>query len=280
MRASILMATTAVVGSVGVAVMAQPGGQVGHATVRLWSPMGPLVAGRTGILVLDFKIDEGWHLYWDGLNDSGFPPEIEWKLPPGFELAGPVQWPAPVRHVSPGPIVDHIYEKRVMLMAPIRVPKNAVGTAQIGADLKWLVCKDVCLPGDAHLVDTVQVVAASDPADTPPPREPAEYTAFRARVPVPVPKDAGVEARVGGDAADIRVPGATRITFYPLAACTPPADIINEGSINGRHLHLALVPKPGEEPRLAGVLEVVLGSEPAPRFWSIDTSLAGSGEQK
>lgn len=274
MRASSLLVAVGV-GVATASAVAQPEAPVDHATVRLWSPKPNLEPGRTEMLVLDFTIDDGWHLYWNGLSDTGMPPEVEWKLPPGFEFAGPVLWPAPTRHVAPGGLLDHIYEKRVMLFAEVRAPKDAIGTARIEADLKWLVCSDVCLPGDGHVALDLTIGSIGDgvPFD-------AETKRFLSRVPSKAPKDAGVKVALAGDSCDIRVPGAKKITFYPLAGCTPPADLLNEGVAEGESLRLTVKPRKGKESRVAGVLEVEFPDRPT-KFWTIDTAPAGSpAEQK
>jgi thiol:disulfide interchange protein DsbD len=268
-RASCLL-VAAGLGAVAASVPAQPEA-ADHATVTLWAPKPRLEPGQPEILVLDFTIDDGWHLYWNGLNDSGVPPEIKWKLPPGYELTGPVLWPAPTRHVSPGPLVDHIYEKRVMLMAPIRAPRDARGTAHIEADVHWLVCKNVCLPGGGHVAIDLPA-GPNDYDDIPFDPNAADYEKFRARLPVAAPKDAGVRVTLSGDSCDIRVPGAKKITFFPLKECTPPADLVKEGVAEGEVLHMALKPRKGKEPRVVGVLEVAFGAGSPPKFWTVDTA--------
>ena len=45
----------------------------------------------------------GWHVYWNGRNDTGTPVRITLTVPEGF-AAGDVLWPAPVRHVAAGEI--------------------------------------------------------------------------------------------------------------------------------------------------------------------------------
>ena len=265
--------------AVGVATGAASA-QPEHARVRLICPEGSLIAGVQDVLALDFTIDDGWHLYWNGLNDTGFPPEIDWKLPEGLEITGPVLWPAPTRHVSPGDLVDHIYEKRVMLLVPVRASPDFSGKAHIEADLKWLVCQDVCLRGDAHV--TLDVPVLPSPNDNVRLTRHDDYEVYkrtRGRVPIPAPTRAGVEVDLTGDSCSVRVPGAKTIVFYPLARCTPPADLVHEGSANGERLVITLQPKKGQETRVAGVLEVTVPGEPAPKFWTIDTAPPPAGDE-
>jgi DsbC/DsbD-like thiol-disulfide interchange protein len=180
---------------------------------RMVAERDALVAGQTATLGVVFDIPEGWHLYWNGQSDSGFPIETEWDLPKGF-TPGEQAWPAPARHVSPGEILDHVYYSRVTLVSPISVPVDAApGPVTLKANLKWLVCKDGCIPEDAAVELTLPVVAAGTPTkETPEAKLIAES---RARLPVPVPTDAGVEASLSEQKLSVRVKGASALAFYP-----------------------------------------------------------------
>lgn len=180
---------------------------------RLVAERDALVAGQTATLGVVFDIPEGWHLYWNGQSDSGLPMETEWNLPKGF-TPGEQGWPAPVRHVSPGEILDHVYYGRVTLISPISVPADAApGPVTLKAKLNWLVCKDGCIPEEAAVELTLPVVAAGTPTkETPEAKVIAEA---RARVPVPVPTDAGVEASLSEQKLSVRVKGASALAFYP-----------------------------------------------------------------
>lgn len=257
---------------IGSAAAAQP---EGHATVSLLAEHAAAVPGQVAWIALDFQIDEGWHLYWNGQNDAGLPPEIEWRLPPRYELVGPVQWPAPKRYLLPGEILDHIYEKHFTLLAPLRVPEDAAGRANIAAQLNWLVCKDVCVPGGAT-VELDLPIAAPDSSLPPADRRFAEA---RARIPVAIPKDRGVS--LGFDASGvytITVPGAKQLAFFPGLKSSPLVDRIDGTLAEGERLRLELAPKPGAAPRVVGVLDVLLEGETKHRFWAIDSEAKEKSE--
>ena len=67
-----------------------------HTHVRLVSEQDAIVPGSTFWVGFDFKMDEGWHIYWKNPGDSGLPPKITWHLPSGV-AAGDIQWPKPER---------------------------------------------------------------------------------------------------------------------------------------------------------------------------------------
>jgi thiol:disulfide interchange protein DsbD len=75
---------------------------------------------------------------------------VSWSLPREVS-AGEIQWPIPSRFFS-GHFLNFGYENFVFLMVPVRAVSS--GTSQwveLSAKLKWLVCRDVCVPGKVHL---------------------------------------------------------------------------------------------------------------------------------
>jgi thiol:disulfide interchange protein/DsbC/DsbD-like thiol-disulfide interchange protein len=121
-----------------------------HLTAELVS-LGPAIApGGQQMVGLVLTIEEHWHVYWVNAGDSGEPPKIDWTLPPGF-TASAMQFPIPDR-LPLGPLTDFGYEYEVALPVPISAPANAKpGPAHLDAQVSWLVCSNVCLPGKAHL---------------------------------------------------------------------------------------------------------------------------------
>jgi thiol:disulfide interchange protein len=126
-----------------------------HLHVQLVIPAARLNPGESSNAGLYFKLEPGWHVYWQNAGDSGEPPHIKWALPDGI-TAGPLQFPAPKR-LPLGPLMDFGYENEVLFPFSIDVAKSAKpGTAQLKAHVDWLVCREVCIPGKADLeVDRV-----------------------------------------------------------------------------------------------------------------------------
>jgi DsbC/DsbD-like thiol-disulfide interchange protein len=117
-----------------------------HAKVTLVSEQASVQPGQEFRVGLRFELEKDWHVYWINPGDSGEPPRVEWKLPPQFH-AGPLSWPAP-RRLENGPLVDYGYENEVLLISAIRAPADLEpgGTAKLEANIKWLVCHDICIP--------------------------------------------------------------------------------------------------------------------------------------
>ena len=110
-----------------------------------------------GILTVALRLlpDTHWHTYWKNPGDSGLATRIEWELPDGFE-AGPILWPAPTR-IDVGPLANYGYEGEVLLLTDIQVPRSLPANVPIRARASWLVCEEICIPGDADFALTLPV---------------------------------------------------------------------------------------------------------------------------
>ena len=131
-------------------------------------------------LDLHFAIAPGWHIYWKNPGDSGLPTTVELTLPPGF-ARGATEWPIPQRFAAGG-IVDYGYSGAADLHLAVAAPADlAPGASQtIAAAVKWLVCSNVCIPGERTLSLTL-------PAGMPGKPDPAVAARFAAaRMPLPL----------------------------------------------------------------------------------------------
>lgn len=137
-----------------------------HIEAELIAEQSSLRAGEPVTVALRLKMEKRWHTYWKNSGDSGLPTKITWTLPQGFS-AGPIQWPAP-RRINVGPLTNFGYEGEIFLLTDIQVPAGlAAGTAvPITAKADWLVCEEICIPGDATFSFMLPVgnePAAADP---------------------------------------------------------------------------------------------------------------------
>ena len=133
---------------------------VAHLHVQFVLPQTTLYPGGPNTAGLYFKLEPGWHVYWQNAGDSGEPPRINWTLPQGI-TAGPLQFPAPKR-LPLGPLMDFGYEDEVLFPFSFDVPKSAApGPAALDAKVSWLVCREVCIPGKAELGMRVMLAAGA-----------------------------------------------------------------------------------------------------------------------
>jgi thiol:disulfide interchange protein DsbD len=123
-----------------------------HVNVELIADRDHVRAGSQW-LGLRFALDPGWHVYWLNPGDSGMPPEVQWHLPAGMK-ASPIEWPVPQRIVADG-LVSYGYQNTVVLPVRIAVAADApTSAAVLRASLRWLVCRDICVPGAASIALT------------------------------------------------------------------------------------------------------------------------------
>lgn len=103
-------------------------------------------------------LEPGWHIYWINPGDSGQPPSFKWQLPSGFS-AQEIQWPRPERMQPSKELADFGYHDEVLLPLTIHASStSSLNTSvEFGAEAKWLVCREVCIPEHADLRLTLPV---------------------------------------------------------------------------------------------------------------------------
>ncbi|MBD3219764.1 hypothetical protein GF314_00855 [bacterium] len=182
------------------------------------------------VLLWTFDLADRWHLYGPHRNDTGQPPSVRFDLPDGWR-AGPLEgWPVPERHVVADVILDHIYERRLRLRQTVHHLAGA-SPRQVAAELRWLVCADLCVPGDTVLtLDLPGPVSAGGAA---------RLANHREATPGPLPA-AAATARATADGVVITAPGALRLEFVPDARGPDMVDAIADAVRDGDELHLRL----------------------------------------
>jgi DsbC/DsbD-like thiol-disulfide interchange protein len=162
-----------------------------------------------------FKLDPGWHIYWQNPGDSGVPPHIDWMLSPGL-TAGPITWPQPTR-LGKGSVIDYGYENQVLLRTIIRrhkmEPAGLAGAGgAINATVKYVVCREICIPATAHLnLNVADAIGNATNSDL--------FRQTRAQIPRPAPADWNPIAASQNDIFVLWVKTKTpptSATFYPL----------------------------------------------------------------
>jgi DsbC/DsbD-like thiol-disulfide interchange protein/cytochrome c biogenesis protein CcdA len=158
---------------------------VAHLHVQLVVPEMDLATGKASDAGLYFKLEPGWHVYWENAGDSGEPPHIKWTLPAGI-TAGPLQFPAPQR-LPLGPLMDFGYENEVLFPFTLHAAAPApAGPVTLRAHVDWLVCREVCIPGKADL-EITRVVGSS--AGGPVEPDAALFARLGGKVPGPLPAE-------------------------------------------------------------------------------------------
>jgi thiol:disulfide interchange protein len=121
-----------------------------HLTAELVSLAPSIAPGGTLQVGLVLTLEEHWHVYWLNAGDSGEPPKITWTLPDGITAVA-MQFPIPSR-LPLGPLMDFGYEDEVAFPVQLTAASSVKpGPLHLDAIVNWLVCREVCIPGKAHL---------------------------------------------------------------------------------------------------------------------------------
>jgi DsbC/DsbD-like thiol-disulfide interchange protein len=187
-----------------------------HVSVEIITDTDRPRAGTQG-LGLRFTLEPGWHLYWVNPGDGGAPPEATWHTPAGM-TATPFEWPLPERIDSNG-LVNYGYRGTVLLPLRLAVAADiASAPAAIRADVRWLVCKDMCVSGRGT-VELRWPLARADHAQVP--AWAAAIAAARAKVPPKAPPAWTATAASTPDAFTLEIRSGRReeaATFFPREA--------------------------------------------------------------
>ena len=214
-----------------------------HLTVELVSLAPSIAPGGTLYAGAVFTLEEHWHVYWINAGDAGEPPTIKWTLPDGI-TAGPMQFPIPSR-LPNGPLMDFGYEDEVAFPVQLTVaPTVKPGPVHLDAEVGWIVCERVCIPGKAHLGINLNV----DPSATTPAQPTGALGEALSLIPKSLPP--GAKYTITGGATDFALTlitgkRETNAEFYPATdeqiANAAPQPI--ESLSNGVRLRVRRAPK-------------------------------------
>lgn len=169
------------------------------------APQG-VVPGQPLWVGLQITHQPDWHTYWKNPGDSGLPTELTWQLPAGLDV-GDIAWPVPHK-IAIGNLANYGYEGTVLLPVPVTVsstfaPGPLAKEITIQLRASWLVCRKECIPEEGEF--TLQLPVRSTTA-----LHGALFERALKAQPEPLPPappGSAREARIDGDALQVRVPG-------------------------------------------------------------------------
>ena len=238
-----------------------------HARVELLARQNFVSTGSDVQLGVYFILEKGWHIYWINPGDSGQPPSFKWHLPAGF-TAGEIQWPRPERMQPSKALTDYGYHDEALLPLTVRVPPSISNRmpVEFGVEVKWLICREVCIPERAELRLSLPVAAtaSADPQHAP------LFAKTMKLVPQPLPRAWKASVTSSKDRFALTIRAGKPITeaeFFPL----DPGQIDNPApqNLQPSHTGATLILKKSDQllkpiTRLRGVL--VIPGSPAYRI--------------
>lgn len=144
-----------------------------HTTLRLISDVKEVVPGSTFMLGVELTMQPGWHTYYKESGDAGMPTSIDWVLPEGYKH-GELLWQKPHKF-DDGGIVTYGYADKTVIAVKVTAPETlAEGSAQkFDAKVKWLECKELCIPGSGQTSLTLPAAKSGSNA------QPGEVDSFK-----------------------------------------------------------------------------------------------------
>lgn len=195
-----------------------------HATLSLVSDKSSLTPGTSQWIGLRFELEPGWHIYWTNPGDSGEPPKVTWQLSNGIQ-ASDLHFPAPQRIADHG-LTDYGYQGQVVLLSRLTVPASVTSkTAEIAADVRYLVCREVCVPAKERIAVTLPLDATTKQSSGN-----GVIQAANASLPQSLPKDVHVSAVSDRDSFVLTVAGKDA-KFGPVHDFIPADAQIIENTI-------------------------------------------------
>ena len=250
--------------------------------VQLVADRASVAPGESFHAGLYFRLEKGWHIYWQNAGDSGEPPSIAWSLPPDVR-AGSILWPVPKR-IDVAPFVNYGYEDEVLLPIPMQIAPTLAGhSVVLVADVNWLVCKEECIPGQAHLTLPL-AIRPGEP--TPDPRWSTVFEATQNMLPRQLPPHWRLAGSLSPDVFQLSIQGMTgavkAVSFFPVEGDQIANDIPPQARMSSSSVELRLQRSDrllDEVTRLAGV--VVLTTETNGILaYQVDFPLGGLGASR
>ncbi len=134
-----------------------------HTKISLVADVKSIKPGSTFTAGLLMRMQKGWHTYWKNSGEAGLPTQIRWTLPEGM-TAGEIRWPLPHKYDESAEVLTYGYEIENMLLVEFVTTQawTPGSTVTIKADVNWLECEHLCIPGSG-VVELILPVSSEKP---------------------------------------------------------------------------------------------------------------------
>jgi thiol:disulfide interchange protein DsbD len=98
-------------------------------------------------LVVSLQNEKNWHTYWKNPGDAGTPTDIHFYEGKKEIAFSPLEWMVPHRYFEAGDLLAFGYEGTSHYFFKLDKKVNS----EIKMEAKWLVCRDICVPGKGEI---------------------------------------------------------------------------------------------------------------------------------
>lgn len=126
-------------------------GQNSHAAPQSHVDMSAKVFPHQGKIILAVSLlnEKKWHTYWKNPGDAGLPVKFEFKAGDKNIEPEEKEWQPPKRYLEAGDILTYGYEGLYHFFFELSPEQlKAIESNGLNIHGKWLVCKDICIPGE------------------------------------------------------------------------------------------------------------------------------------
>ena len=121
--------------------------------VRLISSKNSVDNVNQIVLGLEYELEPGWKTYWKSPGGGGFPQKIIWDNSTNIKDIK-IDWPTPKEFEILG-LSSLGYEDKVIFPLLVKL-YDSNKTTVVNLNTNYLVCKDICIPGNANLLLEIQ----------------------------------------------------------------------------------------------------------------------------
>ena len=120
------------------------------ARVKISSDLKTVSPGSSGWLLMEVKVEPGWHMYWKNAGESGYPTTIKWEVD-GVDL-GPLQFPTPKAYEFLEMII-YVHDGEFVLLTEMKVDEDfKEDNVKIRGKLSTLICNEEnCIPYESDI---------------------------------------------------------------------------------------------------------------------------------
>ena len=103
-------------------------------------------------VAVSLKNDKDWHTYWKNPGDAGIPIKLEFFVNNKKVKLKELEWPTPKKYIEQGEVLAYGYSNTNHFYFEIPQDKKVeVKNKKVGIKGHWLVCKEICIPGQDEI---------------------------------------------------------------------------------------------------------------------------------